>query len=103
MTAYSRFSFLLFPFLVLVDEWPIGSPLKFKQHTTLKERAAVAREFIARQGFKIPVVLDDIDNSFENTYAAWPVRFYIVEKVCRANLSFPNCDHDEVKWCFFSR
>jgi hypothetical protein len=26
-----------------------------------------------------PTVLDDIDNGFENGFASWPVRFYIVE------------------------
>jgi hypothetical protein len=72
-----------------VNEWPIGSPLKFKQHTTVKERAAVAREFISALNWKIPTVLDDIDNGFENTYASWPLRFYIIDKGVMAVKAMP--------------
>ena len=46
----------------------------------LSERQAVAKSFIDRYNYKIPMALDDMDNSFMNTFAAWPFRFYIVHK-----------------------
>jgi hypothetical protein len=61
------------------DEWPIGSPFKYYQHKTVKERASAARDFISQQKWEIPTVLDDINNGFDNLFASWPLRFYIIE------------------------
>ena len=68
------------------DQWPIsssrynptGKPVKINQHKTLKERMIAANTFINTYGFKLPVLVDGMSNEFQNTFFAWPFRFYIV-------------------------
>jgi len=44
------------------------------------ERCGIARSFARAYDFKIPMVVDTITNEFSETYAAWPIRFYVIEK-----------------------
>jgi len=69
------------------DEWPLGHQRsRFAQHKTLQDRIdagtngyvdfiliASAKYFIARNNYQIPMVVDDMSNDFEITYACWPV------------------------------
>jgi len=61
------------------DEWPLGNFVCINQHKTIEERVAAAKSFISKLGFKIPVHVDTMDNSFDNSYYAWPDRYYIVQ------------------------
>lgn len=69
------------------DKWPIsssrynpgGKPVKINQHTTQEERIKVAHEFIQAFEYKVPTLVDSIDNSFESQYFGWPFRFYIIK------------------------
>lgn len=56
------------------DEWPIGSRYNYKQPQTVQERSEIARDFVRGFGVRLPVFVDDVDNAFETTYAAWPLR-----------------------------
>jgi len=62
-----------------VDEWPVGDPLKVSQPLSTVERCGVARSFVKEYNYQIPVLVDLIDNNFSETWAAWPIRFYVVE------------------------
>jgi len=62
------------------DEWPAGKEWSFcDQPKSLEERQAVARRFVSSTGFKLPVLMDPIDNPFDAAFAAWPFRFYVVQ------------------------
>lgn len=63
-----------------IDEWPVGDPLKVTQPKSIAERCGVARAFMAEYKLRIPMVVDQLDNNFSNTYASWPVRFYVVQR-----------------------
>jgi len=62
-----------------IDEWPVGDPLKISQPTSTLERCGVARAFRKDYGLKVPMVVDGIGNEFSERFAAWPIRFYVVE------------------------
>jgi len=62
-----------------IDEWPVGDPLKITQPLSLPERVGVAREFVREYDYKIPLLVDQMDNNFSEQYAAWPIRFYVLE------------------------
>jgi len=64
-----------------VDEWPIRtkSELCIKQHQTLQQRCSVAKSLTNVYNLAIPVYVDTMDNHFQNTYAAWPVRAFIIQ------------------------
>jgi len=63
-----------------VDEWPVGDPLKIAQPICTAERCGVARAFVREYGYQIPMVVDTITNEFSETFAAWPIRFYVIEE-----------------------
>lgn len=70
-----------------MDEWPIRtkSQLCIKQHQTLQDRCVVAKSLIHDYSFEIPVYVDTMENLFQTTYAAWPLRAYIFQE---QNISF---------------
>lgn len=67
------------------DEWPISSSrangsrgvVSIKQPTTNEERCGVARQFQQDFKFSIPLLVDTVENGFDNAYAPWPLRFYV--------------------------
>eukprot|EP00479_Gromia_sphaerica_P012671 TRINITY_DN6779_c0_g1_i1.p1 TRINITY_DN6779_c0_g1~~TRINITY_DN6779_c0_g1_i1.p1 ORF type:complete len:196 (+),score=43.25 TRINITY_DN6779_c0_g1_i1:416-1003(+) len=69
------------------DEWPIssgkyvesGESVCVNQPTSNEERLAVLNEFMKNYPIDAPFLVDRIENEFDNIFAAWPTRFYIVE------------------------
>jgi len=65
-----------------LDEWPVGNGYDgrkaFYQHKSLEARIDAARQFVEDYRFPVPMVVDRMDNQFDNTFASWPVRFYIL-------------------------
>ena len=70
-----------------VDEWPIsssrfahdGNAVAVQAHKTLADRAEAARSFKDAFKFRMPLLLDGIENGFEAAYAPWPIRFFIIQ------------------------
>lgn len=68
------------------DEWPIhsaraahdGLPVLLQQPRSSEARVAVARRFQAAFDFRIPLLVDPIENPFEALFAPWPLRFYVL-------------------------
>jgi len=68
------------------DEWPIcssrcspgGKKVTYNQPKSIQERISVAKDFMDALQIKIPMIVDTMDNSFEDLYAAWPLRAYII-------------------------
>jgi len=52
----------------------------YRQPTTLAERVAIANDFLARSGYRIPIMVDDMDNAAEEAFAAWPERLYVIDE-----------------------
>ena len=50
----------------------------YKQPTTLKERAVVAKACTAKVKFAMPCLVDDMKNSVNTAYSAWPTRIYVI-------------------------
>jgi len=51
----------------------------FKQPTTLSERAELAKICKQKLNFSCPMVIDDMDNSIELQYCAYPERLYLLD------------------------
>lgn len=66
------------------DGWQMNANIRenviYNQPKTAVERARIA--LACRRGLKLdmPVLVDDMKNSTNNAYAAWPVRMYVVGK-----------------------
>lgn len=51
----------------------------YAQPTTLAERLVIARDFVTRTGFVLPLHVDRIDGAANAAFAAWPERLYVVD------------------------
>jgi hypothetical protein len=71
------------------DEWPISSsrwcsddkPIRYNQTRTLDERLRATTDFRRDFQIEMPLVIDRPDsNLFEQYYAPWPVRIYLIDR-----------------------
>jgi len=60
------------------DQWPIGAQIKYNQHKTIEERLAAAHDLVKFEDWKFEVKVDTMDNTFEDTFASWPTRLYVL-------------------------
>lgn len=73
-----------------VDEWPVGDKLQITQPTSAAERCSIARAFAKQYELRMPMLVDTIDNSFNQTFAAWPIRFFIIHEGRMAYIAQPD-------------
>ena len=60
------------------DQWPVGKTIScVSQSTTLEERLNNARYFQMKFNLKVPMLVDNMRNTFHLTYGSWPFRFYV--------------------------
>lgn len=66
------------------EEWPIGEAhsnggvLSLAQAKSLAERRAAARIFEQQLAWPFAIYVDGMGDAFEATFAAWPLRFFVV-------------------------
>lgn len=64
------------------DEWQMDSNedegVCYKQPRNLEERVAIARDFVERFDYDIPLLIDGAGNDVMHLYAGWPERLYVV-------------------------
>ena len=56
------------------DKISVASP------TTFAERCAVEGACATKLALRIPAVIDDLENSTEEAYTAWPDRLYVIDR-----------------------
>lgn len=52
----------------------------YMQPRTLEDRLAIARDFVERFDYRIPLVVDPMDNPAEVAYSGWPERLYVIDE-----------------------
>ena len=66
------------------DEWQMGVNLEhevvFKQPKTFVDRMALARTFVEKMDVGTRTLVDDIANTANACYAAWPERIYVIDR-----------------------
>ena len=66
------------------DEWQMSSNEKegvcYAQPHSLADRQAIARDFVKRNDYAMPMLVDDMDNAADTLYAAWPERLYVIDE-----------------------
>lgn len=66
------------------DEWKMKANddqgICYPQPRTLGQRLAIARDFVSRFGYRVPLAVDAMDNSADALYAGWPERIYVVDE-----------------------
>jgi peroxiredoxin len=51
----------------------------YLQPRSTEQRVAIARDFVKRFNYEIPLLVDPLENPADAVYAGWPERFYIIE------------------------
>ena len=66
------------------DEWQMEANEKqgvcYMQPRTLAERLAIANDFVQRFDYRVPMLVDGMDNAANALYAGWPERLYVVDE-----------------------
>jgi hypothetical protein len=66
------------------DEWQMKSNVKddvcYAQPKNLEQRLYIANDFIKRFKYPVPFGVDDMSNSAEAAYSAWPERLYVIDE-----------------------
>jgi hypothetical protein len=52
----------------------------YTQPKNMRQRLAIANDFVRRFHYSIPLVVDPMDNPADKLYAGWPERLYIVDE-----------------------
>ncbi len=61
------------------NEWPVGKTIScVDQPTTLFQRLENARQFQKNFNFQMPMLVDNMENTFHAIYGSWPFRFYVI-------------------------
>lgn len=67
-----------------IDAWQDDDNIKAKifLHSTrnLSERCDVAATCLTKLGIEFPAAVDDLANSAERAYTAWPDRLYVIDR-----------------------
>lgn len=67
-----------------LDAWQDDDNIKahiFLHSTrTLSERCSVAGTCVTKLGIEFPAVVDDLANTTERAYTAWPDRLYVIDR-----------------------
>jgi len=56
----------------------LGQHVVISNHKCVEDRIAAARDFIKTNSWRLPTVVDSMENCFMNTYLAHPERFYVL-------------------------
>ncbi len=66
------------------DEWQLDSnreaEVVFAQPTTFADRREIAETCSNELALTMPCVVDDIENTVDSAYAAWPERLFVVDR-----------------------
>jgi type I thyroxine 5'-deiodinase len=52
----------------------------YAQPRTLEDRLTIARDFVKRFEYHIPMLVDRITNDADEIYAGWPERLYVIDE-----------------------
>jgi len=61
------------------DVWPLGNHVTLPSHECIEDRIDAANLLVSKYNCKIPILLDNIYDLFDRTYAVWPERYYVMQ------------------------
>jgi len=61
------------------DIWPLGNHIEIPNHKTFGDRQNAAKLLKEKFNLQLPVLLDSMENKFDQEYAVWPERYYFIK------------------------
>jgi hypothetical protein len=62
------------------DKWPIGREYQPKNQKDFNDRVERAQKFNEKEKCPYPILIDSWENTYGNTFQAWPDKYYFVDK-----------------------
>ena len=75
-----------------VGGWPIGYQYNYEQTKTIEERKNMVKLLIDEFNPTIPILMDNINNDFQNAYNPWPDKAFMFLNGKIKYISRPNND-----------
>ncbi len=60
-----------------IGGWPIGYQYNYQQTKSIEERKKMVELLLDEYHPNIPIMIDTMDNSFQNAYKPWPDRGFV--------------------------
>lgn len=61
------------------DQWKLGNRINIKQHQSSEERVEATKLMMKEMNFRIPTIVDSIENGFEEAFTVWPEKFVLID------------------------
>lgn len=74
------------------DVWPLGRHVELASHKTLDDRINAANLLISKYNCNIPILLDNMNDEFDDNYAVWPERYYIIQNGVMKHIFYPTIE-----------
>jgi len=75
------------------DIWPLGKHVDIPSHATFQDRVAASDILIHKYEFnKIAMYYDTMTNEFDNQFAVWPERYFIIKDGKFSNIFKPTVE-----------
>jgi hypothetical protein len=61
-----------------LEGWPVGTKFRYPQTKTIADRLNMVNELKNQFNWEIPVYIDNLENTFNEHYSAWPDAAYVI-------------------------
>lgn len=65
------------------NKWPVGYTYLPTNHANFEDRVQRANEFVKKYNCPYDIYVDGFDNRFEETFRAWPDKYYFLDDSMR--------------------
>lgn len=66
-----------------IDNWPAGLELEIEQPKTFNDRLDCVKLLHDKYNILFDVYVDNMNNDFNNIYASWPYRYWIIDSISK--------------------
>ncbi len=70
----------------------MGTQVSVDQPETMEDRLQIVRDFIDANNFSIPVLVDDMQNSFCDALSVWPERYFVLNGTEFSHVASPSTE-----------
>ena len=83
-----------------IGGWPIGYQYNYPQHKSIEDRRNMVQLLLDEYHPTIPVIMDNMNNDFQNAYNPWPDKAYMFLDGKIKYISM--CNDDGTRDCFWT-
>lgn len=74
------------------DKWPLGRHVELTTHANFAERVSASDILRDKYNLKVKIMYDTMADEFDQAYAVWPERYFIVKDGLMVRVYSPTTD-----------